>query len=108
MRRGVRIAACAVSVLVLVAAVAFIVMELWNFILPAAAGWHPITYWQALGLLILSKILFGSFRRGYGPPWKKRMLQRYASMTPEEREKFREGMRGRCAEFGHRTAESKT
>jgi hypothetical protein len=73
---------------------AFIVMSLWNWILPSATGWHPITYWQALGLLVLSKILFGGFR--FGPPWRRRMLERWAQMTPEEREKFREGMRARC------------
>ncbi len=86
--------------IVAVAVFGFVVMSLWNWILPPATGWHPITYWQALGLLALSKILFGGFR--FGPYWRRRMLERWAQMTPEEREKFREGMRGRC---GHRTSD---
>ncbi len=76
----------------------FVVMNLWNWILPAVAGWHPITFWQALGLLILSKILFGGFHGGPGRHmhWRRRMMERWEQMTPEEREKFREGMRARC------------
>ena len=78
----------------------FIVMSLWNSILPSATGWHPINYWQALGLLVLSKILFGGFfRGGPGMYWRRRMMEKWDQMTPEEREKFREGMRARC---GHR------
>ncbi len=81
----------------------FVVMRLWNWLTPALFGWHTITFWQALGILILSKILFCGFR---GPhharehwAWKRRMMERWESMTPEEREKFREAMRGRCG-FG--------
>ena len=106
MRLG--IARCAVIALLFVAVAGFVVMQLWNWILPAAIGWHPITYWQAVGLLILSKILFGfGFRGGPRRHWRRRMMERWEQMTPEEREKFREGMRGRCGEFGTRTAESK-
>ncbi len=86
--------------IVAVAVFGYVVMSLWNWILPPATGWHPITYWQALGLLALSKILFGGFR--FGPYWRRRMFERWEQMTPEEREKFREGMRGRC---GHRTSD---
>jgi hypothetical protein len=39
-----------------------VVMSLWNWLMPTLFGWHVISYWQALGLLILSKILFGGFR----------------------------------------------
>jgi len=81
--------------IVAIAVFGFVVMSLWNWILPPVTGWHPITYWQALGLLVLSKILFGRFG-GYGPPWKRRMLQRWGEMSPEEREKFKEAMRARC------------
>jgi hypothetical protein len=98
-------AACAVGAFFVVS---FIVMELWNAILPAAAGWHAIV-WQAIGLFILTKILFGFPFRGHGgnSHWRRRMLERCASMTPEEREKFREGMRARCGEFGTPAADSK-
>jgi Ca2+/H+ antiporter, TMEM165/GDT1 family len=76
----------------------FVVMGLWNWLMPALFGWHAITFWQAIGLLILSKILFGGFR-GVGPgrrmQWKARMKEKWAQMSPEEREKFSRGM-GRC------------
>jgi hypothetical protein len=83
----------------------FVVMRLWNWLTPALFGWHLITFWQALGVLVLSKILFGGFRGrpGSGMYWKRRMAERWEQMTPEEREKFRQGMRGRCGSFGSAT-----
>jgi hypothetical protein len=73
----------------------FLVMWLWNTLVPQIFGWHTITFWQALGLLVLSKILFGGFHRHNGGRrhWKNRMRERWENMTPEERQKFREGMR---------------
>ena len=38
-----------------------VVMHLWNWLLPALFGWRQITFWQALGLLVLCRILFGGF-----------------------------------------------
>ena len=72
---------------------AFAVMNLWNWLIPSIIGWRAITFGQALGLLILSRILFGSFPRPrrFGGPWRRRMMERWAKMTPEEREKFRQG-----------------
>lgn len=73
------------------------VMLLWNAVLPGLFGWHEIGYLQALGLLVLSRILFGRFGRPGGPwGWRHRMMERWSQMTPEEREKFRAGFRGRC------------
>jgi len=82
--------------------VSFAFMSLWNWLTPAVFGWHAITIWQALGLLVLSRILFGGFRgrMGCGSSWRRRMSDRWEQMTPEEREKFRQGMRGRCGPFG--------
>src|SRR5437588_12579624 len=40
-----------------------VVMLLWNWLLPALFGWHTITFWQAIGLLALCRILFGGFGR---------------------------------------------
>ncbi len=87
----------------------FVVMRLWNWLVPAVFGWHVINYWQALGLLILSKILFGGFRGGPHRHWRWRrgMMERWEKMTPEEREKFRNSMRGRCGHFGSPAVEPK-
>ncbi len=50
-----------------ITAFSFIVMGLWNAILPVVLGVKAISFWQALGILVLSKILFGGFGRGGGP-----------------------------------------
>ena len=77
---------------VAVTAVGYLVMELWNAVLPAVTGLHAITFPQALALLVLSRILFGGLRgRGRrGWHWRARMQARWQQMTPEERERFRD------------------
>ena len=93
--RGLKFALFAVVALAVVGAVA---MALWNALLPALFGWPVIGYWQALGLLLLSRILLGGFRGGGAGRmhWRARMADRWAQMSDEERAKFREGMRHRC------------
>jgi hypothetical protein len=70
-------------------------------------GWHAISFWQALGLLILSRIFFGGFR-GPSGIGRRRLMNRWDKMTPEEREKLREGLRGRCGPFETRPPEPQT
>ncbi|HEY5994503.1 MAG TPA: hypothetical protein VIU46_07890 [Gallionellaceae bacterium] len=80
-----------------IAALGYVVMLLWNWLLPALfEGAHEISYLQALGVLLLSKILFGGMR-GHGCPgrWRHRH-HHWENMTPEEREKFQAGMSGCC------------
>jgi hypothetical protein len=82
----------------------YIIMQLWNWLAPAIFGFHTITYWQALGLFLLCKLLFGGFHRHGGRGgrgWRQHMEDRWEKMSPEEREKFRAGMRGRrgCRPF---------
>ena len=98
MGRGLRFllfAAAAVTV------VGFVVMTLWNRLMPDLFGWRSISFGQGLGLLLLARLLFGGFRGGAGRHlrWRGRMRERWERMTPEERERFREGMRG-CARPG--------
>jgi hypothetical protein len=83
-------------VVLFVALFGFVVMGLWNWLMPALFGLKTIGYWQALGLFILSKILFGGFR-GAGPGGysRRRIRERLEQMTPEERERFRQGFCGR-------------
>jgi hypothetical protein len=75
-----------------------VVRLLWNWLLPMLFGWRQITFWQAVGLLALCRILFGgvSDRGSHRPHFRRRMRERWENMTPEEREKFRESFRGRC------------
>jgi hypothetical protein len=83
-----------------------IVQLLWNWLLPDLFGWRPITFWQALGLLALSRILFGGLgrhggsrsgvRRRIADRMADRVAERWEHMTPEERERFRQRIRERC------------
>jgi uncharacterized membrane protein len=75
-----------------------IVMHLWNWLLPGLFGWRLIAFWQAVGVLALCRILFGShgFRGARRSGFRRRMAERWENMTPEERERFRQGMSGGC------------
>ncbi|MBI5171217.1 MAG: hypothetical protein HZA61_17150 [Candidatus Eisenbacteria bacterium] len=76
---------------------AWVVMTLWNWLTPGLFGWPTLRLPQALGLLVLCRILFGGFgMHGGGPRGavKRRMFERWEGMSDEERAKFREGMRG--------------
>jgi hypothetical protein len=85
-----------------------IVLHLWNWLLPSLFGWRQITFWQAVGLLTLCRILFGgvSGRGFHRSNSRRRMAERCEHMTPEEREQFRQRMRERFG-FGPSTSESK-
>jgi Spy/CpxP family protein refolding chaperone len=86
-----------------VAAATFATMSLWNWLMPMIFHLPMLTFWQALGLLVLSRILTGGFGRGgqggwaRGRAWKRQMQQRMEAFSPDEREKFRQQMRSRCA-----------
>ncbi len=82
------------------------VLHLWNWLLPQLFGWRQITFWQAVGLLALCRILFGgvSGRGFHRSNYRRRMAERWDRMTPEEREQFRQGMRSRCGGFGTPTS----
>jgi len=90
--RAVKITFLAV---IAVGTVSFVVMSLWNALMPGIFALRTISFWQALGLLVLSKLLFGGFRPSGGARghWRRRMAERWEHMTPEEREKFKQGMR---------------
>ena len=87
------------------AALAFglIVMLLWNAILPRVINVASLSYWQAVGLLILCRILFGGFFRGgprYGSAGSLRgrsmWWSKWANMSEEEKAKLRDQWRKRC------------
>ncbi|WP_199736808.1 hypothetical protein [Fibrisoma montanum] len=104
-RRGLRFLGFAI---LFVGLAGLAVMALWNALLPSILGVSAINFGQALGLLVLSRLLFGGFRgygygpgwrRGHGPrgyAWKQKMAERWQTMTPEEREQLRQQWRNRC------------
>jgi hypothetical protein len=72
----------------------FGVMSLWNWLVPAVFGGKLITFWQAIGMLALTRILVGGFSR-------PRVIHKWEQLTPEEREKFRAAMQKRhCGPSG--------
>ena len=82
-----------------IAALAFllgiVIMSLWNALLPGLFGLHTITFWQAIGLLILSRILFGGFKGYHRGHYMHEGMHRW-HMNPEEREKMRAEWKNRC------------
>jgi hypothetical protein len=73
----------------------WIVMKLWNWLAPELFGLPSIDQWQALGLLVLSKILFGGFSGGSGASRSRRRCERRRHeerLTHEERERLRAGL----------------
>lgn len=96
-----------IFVLVVIAAVAFgfFVMLLWNALIPQIFNGPTLSFWQAVGLLVLSHILLrgsGGWRHSGGwkhDRWKKKFEEKIAAMTPEERETFKEEWRRRCGYY---------
>jgi len=79
-----------------------VIMYIWNAIIPAVLGLGVITFWQAIGILVLSKILFGGFSSGHGHRnfhgHGREMREKWMHLTPEEREKIKSEWRGRCGQ----------
>lgn len=94
--RCLRIALC---VLIGVAVLGLAVMLLWNWLIPVLfVGVPQVGFWQALGILALSKLLFGGFRGGGHEYWRERR-QRWAKLSPAERQQLKArwgGRWGRC------------
>ncbi|MEM8897283.1 MAG: hypothetical protein AAGC85_04230 [Bacteroidota bacterium] len=93
-----------------VAGMGFLVMILWNTLIPSLFGGPYLSFLQALGLLILSKILFSggpcrSRRGGWGAKekikhhWKEKIREKMKHMSPEEREAFKKSFKGKWNRF---------
>lgn len=90
--------------LALLAVFSLFTMVLWNDLIPEIFKGPAITYFQALGLLVLAKILFvvgpgrrPYFMRGHHENWRKRMQEKWESMSPEERDEWRK----KCGGYWH-------
>jgi len=88
MKFRIRFVGKALLVLLAIAVLGWVVMVLWNWVMPwLFVGAREIDFAHALGLLLLSRILFGGFR-GHGGWRERRHWRKWESMTPEEREHF--------------------
>ncbi len=79
-----------------------VVMLLWNAVLPKVTGFKPITFWEALGIFLLFRILTGSIRHGFGfgkkrghhrRKWKKK----WRHMTDDDKQKFKQKWQEHCS-----------
>jgi len=73
----------------------FAVMSLWNWLIPAIFGGKLITYWQALGILVLSRILVGGLGGNHGGGRPKKIVTSWNQLSTEEQEKFRAAIKAR-------------
>lgn len=90
-------AAAAVAVALVIAVLGWVVMLLWNYLVPPLLHGPGLGYWQALALLVLCRILFGSLRgHRHHAHWRGRWRERWESLSPEERERLRERFFERC------------
>lgn len=84
--------------------VSFVVQFLWNHLLTDLLSLPYINYTQALGLLLLSRILFGNggsiFRDKFRSAWADFLERKAGAMTPQEKEAFRERWEKRCRDWG--------
>ena len=93
--RGVKVAKMLVIAAIAIPVFGWLVMSLWNWLMPAVFDVRQIGFWQALGMFFLSRILFGGFGGDGGRRYRhRRMMERWEEMTPEERERFRAGLDG--------------
>ncbi len=79
--------------IVALALFAWVTMLLWNALLPAILSVSSITFWQAAGLLILARLLFGGMHSHWKRPWSNSKMDyelrhKIKNMTPEERKEF--------------------
>lgn len=105
LRRGLRFLAFAICFIGLAG---LITKSLWNALLPDILGAKAINFWQALGLLALSRLLFRGFRGPWGRPgfggndygkrgrWKEKMAERWQHLTPQQRDAMRQKWGDRC------------
>jgi hypothetical protein len=107
-----KIVGIVLCVVLIAALVGWVVMLLWNNVLAQVVNVGLINFWQALGLLLLSKILFSGFGRKkwghggrWGQDWKQKWEEKMQHMSPEEREKAKQEWSSRCRMWGKKDQE---
>ena len=113
MNKGSFYLKCAAFALVGYLILGYVTLLLWNWLVPALFNGPVINYWQSLGLLALSKILFWGFHKKYdynhgpNPYWKKRFQQKLSSMDPSEREAFKQKMKEKWCRWEQQPRDTK-
>ena len=87
----------AIWALIAIAGFGAAVWQLWNWLMPGLFGLPVIGFWQAVGLMALSWLLFGGWRGAGGVQGRRhRGRHRHHHLTVEERAQIRAAMEGRC------------
>jgi len=92
-----------VLIVVVVLLVGYLVMLLWNTILTDVLAVNSLNYWQALGILLLSRILFGrwgapNYKGKKGFSKRHRWKEKWMNMSEEERMQFKAKWRQKCGD----------
>jgi hypothetical protein len=83
--------------------IGYVFMALWNVLIPDLFHGPLISFWQAVGLIVLIRILFhhhcGPWRghHYHHQNWRRRFEEKLSKMSSEEREKFRADWRMKCS-----------
>src|SRR5260370_41659976 len=83
-------------VLLAIAAFVYVTMSLWNWLVPDLFHGPLITFWQELGLLVLSKIIFSGFSKshpGYCGHLGPYLETKWGSISYEDRGRFKQKMK---------------
>lgn len=114
MNKGMKFLGWVAIGLTVVFMLGIVTMQLWNWLVPVLFGGPVITFWQGLGLLLLSKILFWGFggksgwhsHRGHpGDHWKSRFYAKFSSMTPDERAAIKQKLKEKWCQWGDEPAQ---
>ena len=82
----------------------YVVLLLWNWLIPELFNGPILTYWQTLGILVLTKIIFSGVRPGHGRcgSYSSDKSERWSYRSARHREywkkKFEEKMNSRSGE----------
>ncbi len=96
MKRGNWIVKMVAFGLLAIGVVGLTTMLLWNWLVPELFHGPAINFWQALGLLTLTKILFWTFAKkqhGHSGQWRPYWKEKWNTMNPEDRERFKQKMK---------------
>ncbi|MCB0656704.1 MAG: hypothetical protein KDC57_11240 [Saprospiraceae bacterium] len=87
-----------VPVIAMILLASALVQWLWNLLLPHLLQAPRIRYGEAIGLLILSRILFGGFhfRKPSTGSHRSGFREKFMNMSEEEKQHFREQWRNKC------------
>ena len=94
-RKGFKFIAIPILIVLGVTVLSFVVMKLWNFSVVKAANLNEINFWQAMALLVLSKILFG-FGMGGRRKGKGSWPSRRTPLTDEQKEALKHKWEAHC------------